>query len=100
MLLPVPSPPRVQVSSFTQLPSKMAKYFPLFRMIACCCGSLTVAILCTECYVIANAVGSGHVPGRHWGVAIAASFGIFLMSEIRKWLVVLFPNGPIAKAAW
>lgn len=44
--------------------------------------------------------GTGVVPGKFWGFAIGWSVLWFVVAEIRKWIVVLFPNSFIGRHAW
>ena len=42
-------------------------------------------------YIKPGACGTGSVDGRYWGIAIGLSCGIFIVAEIRKWIIYLFP---------
>eukprot|EP01038_Epipyxis_sp_PR26KG_P006569 gene6569-9029_t len=44
--------------------------------------------------------GTGAVPGKFWGNAIGWSLLWFVIGEVRKWLIVAYPQSFIAKSAW
>lgn len=61
---------------------------------------LAIAIFVTEVPGIQNLFGTGSVPIEYWLIPIPLAVGILAMDEVRKLLVRLFPNGPIARSAW
>ncbi|KAH6646685.1 hypothetical protein BKA67DRAFT_524426 [Truncatella angustata] len=62
--------------------------------------SLVIAIFVTEVPGIQKLFGTASVPLEFWFIPIPLALGILVMDEIRKLLVRIFPNGPIAKIAW
>ncbi|KAG6016054.1 hypothetical protein E4U54_002417 [Claviceps lovelessii] len=62
--------------------------------------SLCIAIFVTEVPGIQSLFGTASVPIRFWLIPIPLAIGILCMDEIRKLVVRLFPNGPVAKIAW
>ncbi|OAQ59387.1 Na/K ATPase alpha 1 subunit [Pochonia chlamydosporia 170] len=62
--------------------------------------SLAIAIFVTEVPGIQNLFGTASVPIQFWFIPIPLALGILCMDEIRKLIVRLFPNGPVAKIAW
>jgi sodium/potassium-transporting ATPase subunit alpha len=62
--------------------------------------SLAIAIFVTEVPGIQTLFGTASVPIEFWLIPIPLALGILVMDEIRKLLVRLFPNGPLAKIAW
>lgn len=62
--------------------------------------SISIAIFVTEEPGIQSLFGTGSVPIEFWFIPIPLALGILCMDEIRKLLVRLYPNGPIAKIAW
>jgi sodium/potassium-transporting ATPase subunit alpha len=40
------------------------------------------------------------VPGRYWGIAIGWSLLWFVVAELRKWVILLYPQSFVAKTAW
>ena len=41
--------------------------------------------------------GTAPVPGRYWGIAIGWAALLFAVCEVRKWIVILYPQSWIAK---
>ncbi|OAA43373.1 ATPase, P-type, transmembrane domain protein [Beauveria brongniartii RCEF 3172] len=62
--------------------------------------SLAIAIFVTEVPGIQSLFGTASVPIEFWLIPLPLALGILAMDEIRKLLVRVFPNGPIAKIAW
>ncbi|EGX95017.1 Na/K ATPase alpha 1 subunit, putative [Cordyceps militaris CM01] len=62
--------------------------------------SLAIAIFVTEVPGIQTLFGTASVPIEFWLIPIPLALGILAMDEIRKLVVRVFPNGPIAKIAW
>jgi hypothetical protein len=50
-----------------------------------------------EIPALQTACGTGSVPSKYWGIAIGFSVGIFFVAEIRKWIILTFPNSIIVK---
>ncbi|KAL3954191.1 hypothetical protein ACCO45_012147 [Purpureocillium lilacinum] len=61
--------------------------------------SLAIAVFVTEVPGIQNLFGTASVPIEFWVIPIPLALGILCMDEIRKLVVRLFPNGPIARIA-
>lgn len=62
--------------------------------------SLAIAIFVTEVPGIQHLFGTAPVPIEFWLIPVPLGLGILVFDEIRKLLVRLFPNGPIARIAW
>ena len=62
--------------------------------------SLAIAIFVTEVPGIQTLFGTASVPIEFWFIPIPLALAILVMDEIRKLVVRLFPNGPVAKIAW
>jgi sodium/potassium-transporting ATPase subunit alpha len=62
--------------------------------------SLAIAIFVTEVPGIQTLFGTASVPIEFWVIPIPLALGILCMDEVRKLIVRLFPNGPVAKIAW
>lgn len=70
------------------------------RIIFAWIGSILVANFFNEIPQVQIHVGAGSVPGRYWGIAIGWSILIFMINEMRKWIVFLYPKSFISKIAW
>ncbi|RKU45109.1 hypothetical protein DL546_002528 [Coniochaeta pulveracea] len=62
--------------------------------------SLVIAIFVTEVPGLQTLFGTASVPIEFWLIPVPLALGILMMDEIRKLLVRVFPNGPLAKIAW
>jgi sodium/potassium-transporting ATPase subunit alpha len=62
--------------------------------------SLTIAIFVTEVPGIQTLFVTASVPIEFWLIPIPLALGILSMDELRKLVVRLFPNGPVARIAW
>ncbi|OAA75411.1 ATPase, P-type, transmembrane domain protein [Akanthomyces lecanii RCEF 1005] len=62
--------------------------------------SLAIAIFVTEVPGIQNLFGTASVPIEFWLIPLPLALSILAMDEVRKLVVRVFPNGPIAKIAW
>ena len=62
--------------------------------------ALVIAIFVTEEPGLKKLFGTGSVPIEFWFIPIPLALGILMMDEIRKLLVRLWPNGPVAKISW
>lgn len=62
--------------------------------------SLVIAIIVTEVPGIQTLFGTASVPIEFWLLPLPLALGILLMDELRKVVVRVFPNGPLAKIAW
>ena len=63
-------------------------------------GALLIALIFTEIPAVQAACYTGSVPGKYWGIAIGWSILIIFLNEIRKWLILLYPDSIIGKTAW
>lgn len=72
--------------------AELSTWRPNLRVLAAISFSALTAVLFTETPAIQASCGTGSVPPVYWGIAIAFSFGIFVLAEIRKWLLVLYPR--------
>ncbi|OAA72196.1 ATPase, P-type, transmembrane domain protein [Cordyceps fumosorosea ARSEF 2679] len=62
--------------------------------------SLAIAVFVTEVPGIQSLFGTASVPIEFWLIPLPLALGILAMDEIRKLVVRVFPDGPIAKIAW
>ncbi|KAF4831678.1 Potassium-transporting ATPase alpha chain 1 [Colletotrichum tropicale] len=69
-------------------------------LIASAIISLAIAIFVTEVPGIQKLFGTASVPIEFWLIPVPLALGILFMDEIRKLLVRIFPQGPIARVAW
>ena len=67
------------------------QYFLAIGLGAC------VANLFNEVPAVHEPCASGSVPGRYWGMSIGWSLVAFLIGEIRKWFILLYPNSVLTK---
>jgi len=63
-------------------------------------GALLILMIFTEIPAVQAACYTGSVPGKYWGIAIGWSILIVVLNEIRKWIVLLYPDSLIGKTAW
>jgi hypothetical protein len=69
---------------------------PLRVVIAIVLSALTANFF-NEIPAVQVACSTGSVSYRYWGVAIGLSFGIFVIGEMRKWIILLFPEYFVSK---
>ncbi|KAK4154491.1 hypothetical protein C8A00DRAFT_32702 [Chaetomidium leptoderma] len=62
--------------------------------------SLAIAVFVTEVPAIQTLFVTASVPIEFWLIPLPLALGILCMDELRKLVVRLFPNGPIAHIAW
>ncbi|KAK3901544.1 hypothetical protein C8A05DRAFT_34760 [Staphylotrichum tortipilum] len=62
--------------------------------------SLAIAVFVTEVPGIQTLFVTSSVPIEFWLIPLPLAVGILCMDELRKLLVRLFPNGPVARVAW
>jgi sodium/potassium-transporting ATPase subunit alpha len=62
--------------------------------------SLAIAVFVKEVPGIQKLFGTASVPIEFWVIPIPLALGILAMDEIRKVIVRVFPEGPVAKIAW
>lgn len=62
--------------------------------------SLAIAIFVTEVPGLQTLFLTASVPIEFWLIPIPLALGILVLDEVRKLVVRLFPNGPVAKVAW
>ncbi|KAI2632959.1 putative Na/K ATPase alpha 1 subunit [Xylaria nigripes] len=62
--------------------------------------SLAIAVFVTQEPGLQYLFETAAVPIEHWLIPIPLAIGILSLDELRKLMVRLFPNGPIAKIAW
>ncbi|KAL7932569.1 hypothetical protein V8C35DRAFT_307459 [Trichoderma chlorosporum] len=62
--------------------------------------SLAIAIFVTEVPGLQTLFLTASVPIEYWLIPIPLALGILVLDELRKLVVRLFPNGPVAKVAW
>ena len=69
---------------------------PASILIAMVLSALTANFF-NEIPAIQVACQTGSVPARNWGIAIGFSVAIFVIAEIRKWIIFLYPESFISK---
>jgi len=69
-------------------------------IVAAWVGAILTAMFWEYVPVFQKYCGTAPVPGKYWGIAIGWSLLWFVVAEIRKWLVFLFPDSWIGKTAW
>ncbi|KAI1173667.1 cation-transporting ATPase pma1 [Nemania sp. FL0916] len=62
--------------------------------------SLAIAVFVTEVPGIQYLFQTASIPIEYWLIPLPLAVGILASDELRKLLVRLFPNGPVAKIAW
>ncbi|PNY23564.1 Sodium/potassium-transporting ATPase subunit alpha-2 [Tolypocladium capitatum] len=62
--------------------------------------SLVIAVFVTEVPGIQTLFGTASVPIEYWVIPIPLALAVLCMDEIRKLVVRLWPNGPVARIAW
>jgi sodium/potassium-transporting ATPase subunit alpha len=83
----------VQADPFTQ---KRRNPWLLLGMLI----SLAIAIFVTEVPGLQTLFLTASVPIEFWLIPIPLALGILVLDELRKLIVRLFPNGPVARVAW
>lgn len=63
-------------------------------------GSTVIAIIVVHGPLFNENCGTGPVPPLYWGMAFGFSLLWFVLGEIRKWYIVLFPASWMAAVAW
>ena len=80
--------------------NELRKARPLPAIILAWIVAVVVANIFNEIPSIQVACGTGSVPPVYWGLAFGWSALWFLLAEIRKWIILLYPNSIIGKTAW
>lgn len=73
---------------------------PRLPIILAWMGALLILLIFTEIPAVQAACYTGSVPGKYWGIAIGWSILIVFLNEIRKWVVLLYPDSIVGKTAW
>jgi len=73
---------------------------PLPAILIAWIGAVCTANLFNEVPAIQKACGTSHVPPKFWAIAFGWSACWFVIGEVRKWIILIFPNSIIAKMAW
>ena len=47
--------------------------------------------------IIIIIIGTSSVSGRYWGIAIGLSICIFIIGEMRKWIIYLYPKSYLSR---
>ena len=63
-------------------------------------GSICTLIFFLYIPVFQDYCGMAPIPGMFWGYAIGWSLLWFIVAEVRKWLIILYPDSIIAKTDW
>lgn len=69
-------------------------------IVAAWCGSILTINFFNYISIFQQYCGTGVVPGKFWGFAIGWSVLWFFVAELRKWIVILYPNSFIGRHAW
>lgn len=69
-------------------------------VLAAWCGTILTANFFNYIPVFQQYCGTGVVPGKYWGMAVGWAVLWFTVAEIRKWIVVLYPESFIGRHAW
>lgn len=59
-------------------------------------GSICTIIFFNYIPVFTMYCGTANVPGKYWGYAFGWSLMCFVLAEIRKWIIILYPDSWIA----
>ncbi len=70
------------------------------RFMACCLASIVIAIIVTEIPAVQTGIQTASVSGKFWGSSVLAAAAIFGLSEARKWWIIAYPTGLLARWAW
>jgi hypothetical protein len=97
--VPVPPTPPSKVV-IQELDGGMNALPGVLRIVCSCVAALVMAVLFTEVPEIAGSMKNGPVPGKHWGIAFVTAAIILAVSEGRKWWMLAFPSGFVARMAW
>jgi hypothetical protein len=73
---------------------------PRWQILAAWAGALIAAVIFNEIPALQVGCGTASVPAEYWFMAFAWSIACFLMGEVRKWLIFLYPKGWLARMAW
>lgn len=87
-------------SFFVRLWKEIISSRPIPRILMAWAGAALVANLFNETPTIQVACGTSSVPGRYWGIAIGWSILCFSVNEVRKWIVLIFPDSWVAKVSY
>ena len=90
-------PPIVITASVVSSPSPNPCNYIRWSIILAWFGSIATALIFTEVPFIQQNCGTGSVPGLYWGFAVGWSVCFFVIAEIRKWLLFLFPSTSVAR---
>jgi sodium/potassium-transporting ATPase subunit alpha len=63
-------------------------------------SELIVVVILLYVPIFNEVFDTAPVAAKHWGIAFAFSFGLIVLSEIRKWLCYLYPEGFFDRWAW
>ena len=85
---------------YTRIYRELLESRPRLWIVGAIMISALVGIIFTEIPLLWLYCGTAHVPSQYWGMAIGFSMGVFTLGEIRKWIVLLFPESIIARTAW
>lgn len=80
--------------------AELKESIPRYEIVLAMCLSALTANFFIEIPLLQNACGTGSVPALYWGMAFGWSALWFMLGEIRKWIILLFPNSWVAKTAW
>jgi sodium/potassium-transporting ATPase subunit alpha len=70
------------------------------RLLAAIAAELFWVIVVTEVPQVNQLFKTASVSWEYWLMAMAGGFTIFALGELRKYLVIMFPNGFLARVAW
>jgi hypothetical protein len=62
--------------------------------------SVTIAVMFTEIEGLNSAFLTRPVEARYWLQSFGFGAALFVVGELRKWWIVVFPRGIVARVAW
>lgn len=78
---------------------EFVKSVPKLSIVVAITLSAVTAVIFTEIPALQQSCGTGSVSGYYWGIAIGMSGGLFIIAEVRKWLLCLCPTS-LGRLAW
>ena len=87
-------------SVFSRIWKELLQSRPLPAIIIAWIVAVVIANIFNEIPSVQVACGTGSVPALYWGLAFGWSAMCFVVAEIRKWIILLYPNSIIGKTAW
>ena len=67
------------------------------RVLIAICGAIVIVNLFNENSRLQDKCGTKSVSGRYWGIAIGWAGLCFIVDQLRKWIIIWWPHGWVAK---